>query len=135
VIRRPVSRARLRLEIARRLPFESEIIVCQAREILRALLHDHYAGHPVRPDLVRFVSVLSRLPRSTPRLPLTVPARGPWLVKVLARDRRLLFGLYRRHMKVIGCLGTLDGLFGVPVTTRSWSTIAAIGAVLGRRAP
>jgi hypothetical protein len=38
--------------------------------------------------------------------------------------------MYRRHMKVIGFLGALDRLYGVPVTTRNWNTIAAIDKVL-----
>jgi hypothetical protein len=33
-------------------------------------------------------------------------------------------------MKVIGLLGTVDRLYGVPVTTRNWNTIVAIGTVL-----
>jgi hypothetical protein len=33
-------------------------------------------------------------------------------------------------MKVIGYLGALDRLYGVPVTTRSWNTIAKIAKVL-----
>jgi uncharacterized protein (DUF1697 family) len=33
-------------------------------------------------------------------------------------------------MKVIGYLGTLDRVFGVPVTTRNWNTISAIAKVL-----
>jgi hypothetical protein len=33
-------------------------------------------------------------------------------------------------MKVIGLLGTVDRLFGVPVTTRNWNTMAAIAGVL-----
>jgi hypothetical protein len=32
---------------------------------------------------------------------------------------------------VIGYLGALDRLFGVPATTRNWNTIAAIVRVLG----
>ena len=34
-------------------------------------------------------------------------------------------------MKVIGYLGTVDRLFGVPATTRNWNTITAIARVLG----
>ena len=33
-------------------------------------------------------------------------------------------------MKVIGYLGALDRMFGVPVTTRNWNTVTAIAAVL-----
>ena len=46
------------------------------------------------------------------------PSSGKWLLKILARDNRFVFGVYRRHMKVISYLGTLDRLFGVPATTR-----------------
>ena len=52
---------------------------------------------------------------------------------MLARDGRFVFGLYRRDMKVIGYLGTLDRVFGVPATTRNWNTIAAIAKVLNER--
>jgi uncharacterized protein (DUF1697 family) len=65
-------------------------------------------------------------------LPVTLPSRGKWLVKVLARDRRFVVGLYRRQMKAIGYLGALDRLFGAPLTTRNWNTITAIGRVLDR---
>ncbi len=130
VIRRPVSRAQLRVEVASRLPFEAEIVIFQGREIVRLMSHDFFSGHPVRPDIVRFVSVLSRLPRSTPRLPINLPSPGKWLLKILAREGRFVFGLYRRHMKVISYLGSLDRVFGVPATTRNWNTITAIAKVL-----
>ena len=130
VIRQPISRAQLRAEIQRRLPFDADITICQGREMVRLLSQDVFADHPVRPDVVRFVSVLSRVPRSAPRLPISFPARGKWLLKVLARDGRFVFGLYRRHMKVIGYLGTLDQVFGTPATTRGWKTITAIAEVL-----
>ncbi len=133
VIRQAVSRAQLRDEVERRLPFDAEIMICHGREIVRLTSRDVFAGHPARPDVVRFVSVLSRLPRSGPQLPMRLPSGGRWLLKVLARDSRFVLGLYRRHMKVIGYLGTLDRLFGVPVTTRNWNTITAIGKVLVQR--
>ncbi len=62
---------------------------------------------------------------------MSLPSKGQWLVRVLARDHPFVLGLYRRQMKVIGYLGTLDRLFGVPATTRNWNTITAIAAVLG----
>ena len=130
VIRQPVSLGQLRVEVARRLPFDAEIMICQGRKIVRLMSRDSFAGHPARPDIVRFVSVLSRLPRSAPRLPMRLPSRGKWLLKVLARDDHFVFGLYQRHMKVISYLRTLDRVFGVPVTTRNWNTITAIARAL-----
>jgi uncharacterized protein (DUF1697 family) len=130
VIRKPVGRTELRAAIARELPFDAEIVICKGQEILDLRSGDRYPGHPVRPDIVRFVSILSRRPRSVPQLPLTLPSSGTWLLKILGRDDRFVFGLYRRHMKVIGYLGKLDEVFGAPVTTRNWNTITAIGRVL-----
>lgn len=71
------------------------------------------------------MSVLARRARTTPVLPLSLPARGPWLLKILGADERFVHGLYRRQMKAIGFLGELDRLFGVPVTTRQWSVTTA----------
>ena len=132
VIRQPVTRAQLRAELARRLPFDTEIMICQGREIVRLMSHTHFADQPARPDIVRFVSVLSRRPRSALSMPMSLPSSGAWLLKILARDDRFVFGLYRRHMKAIGYLGTFDRLFGVPVTTRNWNTMTAIAEVLGQ---
>lgn len=130
VIRQPIGGADVRAEFARRLPFETQIAICDAREILSELSRDFFSQQAARPDSVRFVSVMCGPPRSAPPTPATFPSSGEWLVKVLARENRLLVGIYRRHMKAIACLGTLDRIFGVPVTTRNWNTITAIGKVL-----
>jgi len=139
VIRQPATQAQLRAELASRLPFNTAITICQGREIVRLMTQNHFANRPNRSDIVRFVSVLSRRPRSAPALPIRLPSSGTWLLKILARDNRFVVGLYRRHMKVIGYLGTIDRLFGVPVTTRNWNTMTAIAAVLAmgadRRSP
>ncbi len=135
VIRRPVARAKLRAELARRLSFDSEIVICDGRDIVRLMSQNHFASQPVRRDIVRFVSILSKLPRLAPSTPVSLPSSGKWLLKILAHEGRFVFGVYRRHMKVIGYLGTLDRLFGVPATTRNWNTIAAIANALGHAEP
>src|SRR5437879_4971615 len=66
VIRRPIAPAQLRAELTRRLPFDTEIMICQGREIARMMSQNHFADQPVRPDIVRFVRFLSRRPRSAP---------------------------------------------------------------------
>ena len=130
VIRQPVTRAQLRAELARRLPFDTEIMICEGREIVRVMSQNPFGDQPVQPNIVRFVSVLSRCPRSAPSMPMSLPSRGRWLLKILARDNRFVFGVYRRHMKVIGYLGTTDKAFGAPATTRNWNTFTAIAKVL-----
>ena len=130
VIRRPVSRAQLRVELTRRLPFAAEIVICQGRDIIRLMSQNHFVNQPAQSDIIRFVSVLADRPRSAPPLPMMFPSKGKWLLKILARDNRFIFGVYRRHMKVIGYLGALDRIFGVPATTRNWNTMTAIAKVL-----
>jgi uncharacterized protein (DUF1697 family) len=126
VIRQPVTPAQLRAELAQRLPFDTEVIICKGKEIVRLTSRDYFAGQPVGPNIVRFVSVLSGSPRSKPSTPMRFPPSGTWLLKILARDDRFVVGVYRRHMKAIRYLGGLDRLFGVAATTRNWNTIAAI---------
>jgi uncharacterized protein (DUF1697 family) len=130
VIRKRIRRAALRAELTRRLPFEAHIMICDGREIVRLTSREFFAGSPVRQDIVRFVSVLSQTPRLKPRTPMNLPPTGQWLVRILARESRFVVGLYRRQMKVIGYLGALDRVFGVPATTRNWNTFTAIAKVL-----
>ena len=125
-----MTQAQARAEVARKLPFVAEIVVCQGRDIANLMSKNPFDGQSVRPGVVRFVSVLSRRPRLNPSTPMRFPSSGRWLMQILARRSRFVIGMYRRHMKVIGLLGSLDRLYGVPVTTRNWNTIATIAKVL-----
>jgi uncharacterized protein (DUF1697 family) len=134
VFREPGARSAVRSELQRRLPFETEIIACEGREIVRLMSSGVFATSTPPPGIVRFVSVLSRLPRAAPTLPMAFPSDGEWLLRLVARDGRFLLGEYRHHMKAIGYLGALDRLFGSPATTRNWNTLTAIVKVLERPA-
>jgi uncharacterized protein (DUF1697 family) len=132
VIRRKVTRTRLRAELVTRLPFRSEIVICDASAILDLLSRDPFAAVRIPRGAVRFVSILSKRPRLSPSMPVAFPSTGAWLLKILAREDRFVVGVYRRHMKVIGYLAGLDRIFGVPATTRNWNTMTAISEVLGK---
>jgi len=131
VIRRPVTRAQLRDELLSRLPFSAEIMICEGREIVSLMSRNPFGDQPAGQNVVRFVSVLSRRPRSAPSMPMSFPLRGKWLLRIVAIDNRYVLGMYRRHMKAIGYLGALDRVFGMPATTRNWNTMTAIAGVLG----
>src|SRR3954471_6340665 len=85
VVRQPVTRGQLRAELMRRLPFDAEIIICPGRAIVRLMSQNPFGRQPVRPDAVRFVSVLCRRPRTEPSMPLSFPSSGRWLLRILAR--------------------------------------------------
>jgi uncharacterized protein (DUF1697 family) len=126
VVRKPGSKAKFRAALLRKLPFEAVVVLCDGRDLLQLVKKNPFGADPSRHDIVRFVSILSRAGGLRAALPVTFPADGEWLVRVIASNNRFVFGVYRRHMKAIGYLGRIDKLFGVPATTRNWSTILAV---------
>lgn len=130
VVKRRISQAALRAELTARLPFKTEIAICQGREIVRLVEDRVLLDQPIEKDVVHFVSVFVKQPRAWPELPITLPPKPPWLLKVVMADSRFALGYYRRNMKAIGLLGQLDHWFGVPVTTRSASTMSRVAQLL-----
>ena len=111
------------------MPFEAEIMICSGREIITAAAANPFTGQPSGPDIVWFVSVLAKRPRSLPDLPLSLPA-DKWLLRIIAIQDRFAFGLYRRNMRAISYLSQIEKRMGMPVTTRNWNTITSIIKVL-----
>jgi uncharacterized protein (DUF1697 family) len=130
VIRKPGSRAKFRTELLRKLPFETEVVLCDGRDLIRAEKQNPFGTEPSRPDIVRFVSILSRPGCGPADVPFTLPPDGEWFVRIIGSKNRFVFGEYRRHMRTIGYLGRIDKLFGVPATTRNWNTILAVVRIL-----
>jgi hypothetical protein len=82
------------------------------------------------PEVVRFVSIMSKTVRDKVLLPIAIPESRDWFVRIIMVKDRFVFGVYRRHMKTIGYLGQIDTLFGAPATTRSWNTILSVLRIL-----
>ena len=130
VVRKPGPQAKFRAALLRKLPFEAEVVLCDGNDLLRLETENPFGSAPSRPDIVRFVSILSKADRGLASVPCTLPPSGEWFVRVIASKNRFVFGEYRRHMKTIGYLGQIDKLFGVPATTRNWNTIIAVVRIL-----
>ena len=130
VVRKPGPRAKFRAEPLRKLPFEAEVVLCDGRDLIRLEMENPFGTEPSRPDIVRFVSILSKADHGLASIPCALPPCGEWFVRVIASKNRFVFGVYRHHMKTIGYLGQMDKLFGVPATTRNWNTIIAIVRIL-----
>ncbi|HEX2781510.1 MAG TPA: DUF1697 domain-containing protein [Gemmatimonadaceae bacterium] len=126
VVRAPGSRAGFRDALLRKLPFQAEVLLCDARDVLRLEEKPPFGDASADAAVVRFVTVLPTTARTRPALPLALPSEDEWLVRVVGSRGRFVFGEYRRHMKTIGYLGKLDALFGGRATTRNWNTIVAI---------
>lgn len=130
VVRKPGSRAKFRAALLRKLPFEAEVVLCDARDLIRLETENPFTDETSPPDVVRFVSILAKAGGVRTALPVTFPSEGEWLVRVMASQGQFVFGMYRRHLKTIGYLGQIDKLYGVPATTRNWNTIMSILRIL-----
>ncbi len=133
IVRNPGPPAKFRAELLRKLPFDAEVMLCDGRDLIRLEMENPFGTEPSRPDVVRFVSILSRPGHGPADIPFTLPPHEEWFVRVIASKNRFVFGLYRRHMKTINYLGQIDKLFGVPATTRSWNTILAVVRILKKQ--
>jgi uncharacterized protein (DUF1697 family) len=130
VVRRPITRSALRAALVRKLPFETTVVICDGRDVVRIAAANPFETELTGPDIVRFVSVLSKRGRPRVPLPIALPSDGEWLVRVVGWDGQFVFGEYRRAMKTIGDLGRIDELFGASATTRNWNTIRSIVRIL-----
>ena len=137
VVRKPQSMAKFRAALLAKLPFETEVMICDGNDFLDWESRSPFGKAAPERDTVRFVSILPKGGSFRRSIPIALPADGDWLLRVVAARGRYLFGTYRRHMKTIGYLGQLDKVFGAPATTRNWNTIAAIMKILkeGKPAP
>lgn len=130
VVRKPGPREKFRAALAKKLPFETDIMICDGRDVLRLETEHPFGPDAQAADITRFVSILPSAGRVSTPLPLTLPADGQWLVRVIESRGRFIFGMYRRHMKTIGYLGQLDRLFGASATTRNWNTMMSVVRIL-----
>jgi uncharacterized protein (DUF1697 family) len=126
VVRKAVSQEKFRRELLNRLAFPTDVMICEGRALAGFAADDPFAGEPSRPDIVRFVSVLSKPLGVLPLIPMKFPKDGEWVLRIIGCRSRFLFGLYKRQMKAIGYLSRVEKLVGIPATTRNWNTITAI---------
>ena len=129
----PGDAGRFRAELLRRLPFTAEIACCEGSDLVRLAERNPFGTEPPLPDVVRFVSILLEAGGVRSKLPIVLPAEGEWLVRLIAQDKKFVFGEYRRHMKTIGYLGQIDRLCGAKAPTRNWKTLTAIVRILKSR--
>jgi Protein of unknown function (DUF1697) len=108
VVRKPGSRAKFRAELLRQLPFEGELVLCDGRDLIGLEIKNPFETEPSRPDIVRFVSILSRPGRVPIDIPFTLPPRGEWFVRVIASRKRFVFGVYRQARQNFDILNGVD---------------------------
>lgn len=133
VVFKPPSRTELRAAIVEQLPFDAEVVICDARDLEKIERDDPFGPAPATRDVVRFVSFLSKSSPARLSLPTLLPPDGDWALRINSVLGRFAFGEYRRNVKAIGQLGKLDDLFGVPTTTRNWNTVMSLVRIVKER--
>jgi hypothetical protein len=126
VVRKPGSRTKFLAELRRKLPFEMQVAFCNGSDLIALEVENPFAAEPPRPEVVRFVGILSKAGRGKASLPIALPQDGNWFVRIIGSKNRLVFGEYRRHMRTICYLGQIDKLFGAPATTRRTTILSVL---------
>jgi len=128
VVREPVSQAKLRAEILRRLSFKPELMICPARDVLALARGSWFRDAPAGKDIGRFVSVVQQLPPIMPKLPIEQPGGAKWEVRVVAIAGRFVMSVRRLGQTYSNAV--VEKHFGGPATTRNWNTIQTVIKVL-----
>jgi len=128
VVRKNVSQSRLREEILARMPFKPELMICPASEVSTLMQGEQFKDAETGKELGRFVSVMQKVPRQVPSLPIEQPSGKDWEVRIVALTGP--FALSVRRPGKTYSNAVVEKHFGVPATTRSWNTIEAIGRIL-----
>src|SRR5436190_12733302 len=88
VVREKVREPVLRNAIAKKLPFQCEIMICPARDIIKLASKDPFSRQPSDENITRFVNVLAKRLSAPPPLPFDLPSSEDWLLKIIAIQDR-----------------------------------------------
>jgi uncharacterized protein (DUF1697 family) len=131
VIRRTASQTMLRAEFLKKLPIQAELMICSSRDILDLVGRKPFSDRPSGKDVSRYVTILSKSPRTPPALPIHQPPGDTWQVKVFQVTGRFALSLHRRLGKTLVYPNeVVEKKLGVPATTRNWNTFSAICTIL-----
>ena len=133
VVTKPVSAAAFRKELGRRLPFETEAMICPGGEILDLCKSEPFADPPAGKEVRQLVTVLAKKPKALPKLPIRRPEGQNWQVDVFRIAARYAFSFWRREdptKPMIYPNAVVEKVLEIPGTTRSWSAFEKVCEVL-----
>jgi uncharacterized protein (DUF1697 family) len=130
VVREDVSESALRVAIANKLSFKCEIMICPAKQIVDLGKENPFNGDHGS-DIDAHVSIMAKRPPKVPALPIYVPAKDNWEIKIARTIGAAVLSLRRKVPN--GHLypnQIVEKQFGVAATTRSWNTIEKVVKIL-----
>ena len=121
----------IRKSILKALEFECEVIVCRGGDVVELARRAERDPPPYGKDLKTMVSVLAATPKSAPKLPASVPEGAEWQVRVTDVQGPFVTSVWRRREgRFVYPNEVVEKLFGVPATTRGWSTIETLRKIV-----
>jgi len=130
VVREDVSELALRAAIAKKLSFKCEIMICPAKQIVDLAKENPFNVDRGK-DIDAHVSIMAKRPVKVPALPIYVPSKDNWEIKIARTIGAVVLSLRRKVPN--GHLypnQIVEKQFGVAATTRSWNTIEKIAKIL-----
>lgn len=131
VVLKAAGEKAFRAELVARLPFETEVMIVPARDLLALAESEPFPKTPPGDDVRRMLTVLARKPKAVPRFPTDQPAGDRWQVRVVGISGLFVLSFWRPDPKRLIYLDS-EKEFGVPGTTRSWNTVEKIRKILQR---
>jgi uncharacterized protein (DUF1697 family) len=129
VLRRPPAAAALAAEVRQRLPFETGVMICPARDILAAAAD--LAALTLVTGARAMLTVLAERPQAIPALPVRKPDTDAWELLLDHVGSRYAWTQYRPlGSRPLNVNAFVEKALGVAGTTRNANTLAAIHKVL-----
>ena len=134
VVHERVRQATLKAEIAQRVPFTPELVFCSAKDLRDLVAADPMGARAAATGARRFVTFLDGKPRHAPDLPLRMPDEKGWQVEVGEVHGRAVVSVWRQvGKKLLYSNPVVEREFGRSGTTRNWSTVLKLHALLDAR--
>jgi len=131
IFKKRMSESKVRSELQKRLSFETEMMICDGKELLDCAAKVPDAGAPETKDFRRYFTIMLKPPASVPKLPLARPDNGDWQVKLVRIQDRFVFSLWQRQgPRLLYPNEVVEKEFRIPSTTRNWDTITTICELL-----
>lgn len=127
-----ISPTRLRQAILAELDFVPDMMICPSKEV--DALTKVARFEPVTAGMQSYVTVMASPLTTKHRFPISVPESGEWQLRLAAASGRFVIS----HRRLVGQAKyypneIVEKRFGVPATTRNWTTITKIHDILASR--
>jgi uncharacterized protein (DUF1697 family) len=127
VVRGRATPRRIRYEFLATIPFQPEITILPASELLALVRSKPFAGVTFSKDVRGWIAALAMPTKARPKLPVQRPAGTAWSVRFDRVEGQFALGLWRLPTGgFVFPSHVVEAALGVSATTRWWETFERI---------